>query len=104
MMTLNVDTRWVMHSALGRRLYLGVALLLTTCCLNPVSVCKKGSLSNMNDTAISLAIRVSLCGVSATKSIIGIMISSQFPMLKLRDGSWAAADEHVLRPRQRSWT
>ena len=87
MMTLNVDTRWVMHSALGQELYLGVALLLTTCCLNPVSVSKSGSLSNMNNTAISLAIRVSLCGVLATNSIVRKMKSSQFPMLKPRDGS-----------------
>ena len=75
MTTLRGDTRWVIHSALGHELYLGVALLLTTCCLNPVSVCKNGSLSNMNNTAISLAIRVSLCGVLATKSIVGIMIA-----------------------------
>ena len=74
-MALNVDTTWVIHSALGQKLDLGVALLLTTCCLDPVSVCKKGSLSNMNDTAISLAIRVSLCRVLATKSIVGIMIA-----------------------------
>ena len=86
-MTLNVDTRWLIPSALEHKLYLGVALLLTTCCLNPVSVSKNGRLSNMNNTAISHAIRVSLCGVLATKSIMGIMISSQFPMLKLRDGS-----------------
>ena len=87
MMGLNVDTRWVIYSALEYKLLLGVALLLTTCCLNPVSVCKNGSLSNINNTAISLAIRVSLCGVLATKSIVGTMISSQFPMLKLQDGS-----------------
>ena len=74
-MTLNVDMRWVIHSALGQELYLGVALLLTTCCLNPVSVSKSGSLSNMNDTAISLAVQVSLCGVLAIKSIVGIMIA-----------------------------
>ena len=87
MINLTVDTRWVIHSALGRKLYLGVALLLTTCCLNPVSVSKNGSLSNMNSTAISLAIRVSLCDVLATESIVVIIIYSQFPMLKLRDGS-----------------